>query len=504
MFVKKLIILFIISYIISIFIILNIIDSQCDYNLNRNFVYKNDISSSQITVVLIEYEKFDNHLLQTILSFCEIVNVVIISETFIYPPIHLPNNLKCNVDFIIKKADIRKSFWKSKPEYYINTEYVFIIPDSVKLHNHLFTQLIKLQQSHNGPLIVPVNKNINESMPCLDLEVDLKQWTLAKYETQKFNNCDYYKYESGIFLRRENLFKLNSPFHRPFLESFFIQSKIRGLNNKLVNLYLEQESLLLNDSKNEMKRKFYQEERLKKLYYDFDIKKVINSDGEVKWFGCTKTTPRCFGSVINEMPDYLYAQKWTPPCCLENLRKTGRYVFDQLEKAGIRYWLEGGSLLGAARNGDIIPWDYDIDIGIYKDDIKKSEVMTQAFLGHRISDQQEFVWEKAVEGEFIRVHFSLTNRVHVDIFPFYSRNGTMTKDSWFENHKQDCEFPEQFIKSMTKLKFIGWDAYVPKNYVQFLEFKFGVGVIDQPKYPVDNLLDDNHFPPKYSFKKVEY
>ena len=243
---------------------------------------------------------------------------------------------------------------------------------------------------------------------------------------------------------------------------------------------------------------------MKKLYYDFDIKKVINSDGEVKWFGCTKTTPRCFGSVINEMPDYLYAQKWTPPCCLENLRKTGRHVFNALEEAGIRYWLEGGSLLGAARNGDIIPWDYDIDIGIYKDDIKKSEIMTQAFLGHRISDQQQFVWEKAVEGEFIRVHFSLTNRVHVDIFPFYSRNGTMTKDSWFENHKQDCEFPEQFIKSMTKLRFIGWDAYVPKNYVQFLEFKFGVGVIDQPKYPVDNLLDDNHFPPKYSFKKVEY
>ena len=53
----------------------------------------------------------------------------------------------------------------------------------------------------------------------------------------------------------------------------------------------------------------------------------------------------------------------TPPCCLDHLRETIQYTVSVLEACGARYWLEGGSLLGAARNGDIIPWDYDVDLG---------------------------------------------------------------------------------------------------------------------------------------------
>lgn len=49
-----------------------------------------------------------------------------------------------------------------------------------------------------------------------------------------------------------------------------------------------------------------------------------------------------------------------------------------LDEAGVRYWLEGGSLLGAMRHSDIIPWDYDVDIGIYEDDIARSKWLMRA------------------------------------------------------------------------------------------------------------------------------
>jgi hypothetical protein len=48
------------------------------------------------------------------------------------------------------------------------------------------------------------------------------------------------------------------------------------------------------------------------------------------------------------------------------------YLTKLLEANEIKYWLDWGTLLGAVRNGRIIPWDFDIDLGIFSDDIAKA------------------------------------------------------------------------------------------------------------------------------------
>jgi len=235
--------------------------------------------------------------------------------------------------------------------------------------------------------------------------------------------------------------------------------------------------------KNEWKHKHNEEDRLKQTMKLFGIKQVIYDNTKIDYFGCTRDTERCFDTVINDIPDFLHRGKWTPPCCLQAIRETARHVFHVLSKAKVRYWLEGGSLLGAVRHKDIIPWDYDVDIGIYQHDISKCEHLAKLSQKDNFVDGEGFQWEKATEGKFFRVHYSDINRNHVDIFPFYSKSGTMTKDTWFKTHRQDTEFPEHYLNPLTEIEFIGMNVSVPNNYRNFLEFKFGVGVIENPKYP---------------------
>ncbi|XP_061300437.1 ribitol 5-phosphate transferase FKRP, partial [Pezoporus flaviventris] len=193
-------------------------------------------------------------------------------------------------------------------------------------------------------------------------------------------------------------------------------------------------------------------------------------------------TARCFGTIHAGTPQYLVAGRWTPPCCLRALRETARHVVSVLEESGVRYWLEGGSLLGAARNGDIIPWDYDVDLGVYKEDVARCRWLAAAAAGEAVEDEDGFLWEKAVEGEFYRVHYSRSNRLHVDLWPFYSRAGVMTKETWL-GHRQDVEFPERFLQPRVPVEFAGFTAMAPNSAREFLEFKFGAGAIEKPEYP---------------------
>ena len=57
-----------------------------------------------------------------------------------------------------------------------------------------------------------------------------------------------------------------------------------------------------------------------------------------------------------------------------------RDTVSRLEGAGLHFWLESGALLGMVRDGALIPWDHDIDLGIWRDEIDE-EAMARLFDG---------------------------------------------------------------------------------------------------------------------------
>ena len=60
-------------------------------------------------------------------------------------------------------------------------------------------------------------------------------------------------------------------------------------------------------------------------------------------------------------------------------------IVDALENAGVRCFGLFGTALGAARHGDMIPWDDDIDLGVFRADLPRAMTVLR-------SDPDLFVW----------------------------------------------------------------------------------------------------------------
>ncbi len=62
--------------------------------------------------------------------------------------------------------------------------------------------------------------------------------------------------------------------------------------------------------------------------------------------------------------------------------------FDRIcRKHDIRYFLSGGSMLGAARHGGFIPWDDDVDVGMLREDFERFKAIAPSELDERFSYQ---------------------------------------------------------------------------------------------------------------------
>lgn len=152
---------------------------------------------------------------------------------------------------------------------------------------------------------------------------------------------------------------------------------------------------------------------------------------------------------------------------------------DILEECGIVAWLDGGTLLGAYRDGDFCDGDED-DIDIFtwsRPDIdeKIREVMglaeTRGFKVHRHWKGDRRAPGMAQEVAFYREH---TGRMKID-FNVFERKGSMAWGLAYVGKDEGIPqvVPARFYDQMENIVFLGRIFNAPYNVERYLTHRYG-------------------------------
>ena len=131
-------------------------------------------------------------------------------------------------------------------------------------------------------------------------------------------------------------------------------------------------------------------------------------------------------------------------------------VIQTLDDNDITYWIDGGTILGAVRHNQMVPWDDDIDIGILEDDLDK-------LLG--LNDElKEHGYEIVKKWELYKFRMIDKEYPFIDIFVFkkegdkYRMSSDELNDFWPNEYFYEDElFP-------LKIYIFGNNYYYGPNY----------------------------------------
>ncbi len=131
---------------------------------------------------------------------------------------------------------------------------------------------------------------------------------------------------------------------------------------------------------------------------------------------------------------------------------------DVFEEHGKRFFLDRGTLLGAIRENGFIANDYDIDVGIFADEVSLADVKTM-FESTDFALNQDFEFKVGlISPTGIQVDFFLTTRER----GYFLSKGYRSIHNWYFSPFDLMEYP-----------FLGSTFYVPDTYEKHLDENYG-------------------------------
>ena len=162
---------------------------------------------------------------------------------------------------------------------------------------------------------------------------------------------------------------------------------------------------------------------------------------------------------------------------------------DIFERNGIKYWIDDGTLLGIIRDGDLIPWDHDVDVGISGEAVAKILSLWHNFIPRYIirkrfqnntwlpgrirSIRIETLWEKV-----LRINF------HIDLFIKYRVNQSY---HWIDSGALK-HIDKKFYDKLDRITWEGRKISIPSHVEEYLSIRFGDWKTPDPHY--DPSLED--------------
>jgi LicD family len=206
---------------------------------------------------------------------------------------------------------------------------------------------------------------------------------------------------------------------------------------------------------------------------------------------CSKYTEKCEISCL------------LSPCCYKALKETLFYTVDLLTEYKIHHWMDFGTLLGAVRHGDIIPWDNDADICILSNDKKKLEKLEKRvnrdgfYFNHYDKDYVKQIKYSPINDRNLDIYiYSIVPaRKHklywersspagkTDTFPedypplledhIRSNIPIITHKIWGSQLNHTTDMPFWFVKELEQRQIAGKWINCPRKPKKYLKFRYG-------------------------------
>jgi len=141
-----------------------------------------------------------------------------------------------------------------------------------------------------------------------------------------------------------------------------------------------------------------------------------------------------------------------------NLFKLTKIITTILDDNNIDYFLIGGSLIGYHRhNKSFIPWDDDIDIGVFEKDKNRLTALLTAYC-----DENK---DYTINIIFDIYKFRFNKDIFIDIF-YYKYDNKLQHYNYYTKTLQDL-FPQQYIKidEIYPLNIIDFILYLPDGEI---------------------------------------